>query len=121
MDKLREYTISLDATLLDAAQRINRNRSRAVMAVDDGKVIGIIGEGDIMRALLQGVDIHAPLAPFIQSGFKFLRRKDYAQALGLFAKHGITMLPVLDDALRLQDVLLLTEVLAQLTLKIPSE
>lgn len=117
MDKFSDYTIALDATLLDAVQRINKNHSRAVMAVDGDKVVGVISEGDIMRALLHGADIHAPLAPFMQPSFIFLRKKDYAHALDLFATHGITMLPIVDDALRIQDVLLLKDVLAEVVLK----
>ena len=111
MEKALDYTVSQHATLLDAVQRINRNHSRAVMIVEEQKVIGVISEGDIMRALLQGVDIHAPLAPFAQPGFKFLNEKDLAKALEIFTRHGITMLPVVDEEFHIKDIVTLREVL----------
>jgi CBS domain-containing protein len=111
MNRFADFTISRRATLLDAVERIERNHSRAVIVTDDGKVIGVVGEGDVLRALLNGVDIHAPLDDFVQHNFKYLHEPDAGECLELFRRHGITMVPIVDKDLRLTGILTLREVL----------
>ena len=115
METSRDFVVSGNATLLDAVQRIQRNHSRAVLVaevVDEGeKIIGVISEGDVMRALLRGVDVHAPLEAFVRHDFKFLRKRELGAAMELIRKFGITMVPVVDEKFYLQDVVTLKDVL----------
>jgi CBS domain-containing protein len=117
MNVLCDFLVPQNATLLDAVRRIQRNHSRAVVVTEregEGeKVIGVISEGDVMRALLQGVDVHAPLDSFVRVDFKFLRNRDLVEAMQLFSQFGITMVPIVDDRLRLQAVVTLRDVLSQ--------
>ena len=113
---LRYFTVDARGRLLDAAEAIARNRSRCVIVVDNGKVTGVVSEGDLVRALLSGSDIHAPLAPFVQVGFKFLEKRDLTRALGLMREHGISLVPVLNEAFGLSDVITLSDVLARVTI-----
>jgi CBS domain-containing protein len=113
MTDLRYFTVEAGARLLDAAEAIAHNRSRCVIVVDGGKVTGVISEGDLVRALLGGADIHAPLETFAQVGFKFLVQRDLARALDLMRQHGISLIPVLTPGLGLSDVITLADVLAR--------
>lgn len=117
--ELSYYTVESSGTLLDAAQAIARNRSRCVVVVDSGKAIGVLSEGDLVRALLRGTDIYSPMQPFIHHGIVFLGEKDMGRALTLFRTHGISLIPVLDETLMLRDVITLNELLAQVRL-VPS-
>jgi len=114
--KTDDYTIPDTATLLDAVDVITHNHSRCAITISGNKVTGIISEGDIMRALLKGTDIHAPLAGFTNPSFKFLQSRDLTAALGLFHQHGISLVPVLDVDFALIDVILLRDILEQATL-----
>ncbi len=111
-----DFTIPDSATLLDAVDVITHNHSRCAITIDGDKVTGIISEGDIMRALLKGADIHAPLASFTNPSFKFLESRDLAAALVLFRQHGISLVPVLDKNFALIDVVLLVDVLEKASL-----
>lgn len=113
---LSYYTVESNGTLLDAAQAISRNRSRCVVVVDRGKAIGVISEGDLVRALLRGTDIYSPMQPFIHHGIVFLEERDLGRALALFRSHGISLIPILDEALMLRDVITLNELLTQVRL-----
>ena len=121
MTGFSEFVVPQNATLLDAVQRIQGNHSRAVMVTEregeEDKIIGVISEGDVMRALLHGVDVHAPLEGFLRPDFKFLRERDLAQALRLFSRFGITMVPVVDPHFRLLDVVTLRDVLEEAEIK----
>ena len=111
MNTLIPYKIAENATLLQAVERIEKNRSRAVIVESGDKIIGVISEGDIMRALLEGASIHSPIKSFIIYSFKYLTERDMAQAKNLFSKNLITLLPILDNAFRLIDVITLRDIL----------
>jgi CBS domain-containing protein len=113
---LNQYTIESSGTLLDAALVISANRSRCVIVMSAGKAVGVISEGDLVRALLRGADIYSPMQPFIQHGISFLPRRDMAQALELFRTRGISLIPILNEELRLEDVITLQQLLSQVKL-----
>ena len=113
----REFTIASSGTLLDAAARIEANHSRSVLVVSGEVVTGIISEGDILRALLQGVDIRAPLDDFVHRDFKYLTERDYQKALDMVRQFGITLIPVVDKRMRLLDVIRLPELLSSVRLQ----
>ena len=114
--ELSQYTVKSSGTLLDASKTIAANRSRCVIVVKDGKSLGIISEGDIVRALLRGADIHSPMESFIHHGIFFLPERDMARALDLFRSHVISLIPILNEELELVDVITLQQILAHVTL-----
>lgn len=120
MDDLAAFTVDAAATLLDAAECIQRNRARTVVVVDGARAIAVLSEGDILRALLRGTDIHAPLLDFVEYGFKYLLVRDDPRALAMFQAHGIGLVPVLDEEFRLVDVVTLTDLLPRVRLDDPS-
>lgn len=117
--ELRQFTVESSGTLLDAARAIAANRNRCVIVVRDGKALGVISEGDLVRALLRGTDIYSPMQSFIHHGIFFLPERDMTRALDLFRSHGISLIPILNDELRLVDVITLQQMLEQVTLSEP--
>lgn len=113
---LSYYSVEANGTLMDAALAISKNKSRCVVVIDQGKVIGVISEGDLVRALLRGTDITAPMREFVHHGFMYLEKKDLGAALALFHAHGISLIPVLDQALVLKDVITLNDMLTHVKL-----
>lgn len=104
-DRLLVYVIEDSARLIDAAQAIIRNKSRCGIVVSVGKVVGVISEGDILRALLKGVDLHSSIDPWTNRGFRFLASKDYGAAHRIMAEKGAALVPVLDEEFQLVDVI----------------
>jgi CBS domain-containing protein len=113
---LTKYVLSLDGTLLDAIEAIKNNRSRCVMLMSGDRVAGVLSEGDIMSALLQNADIHAPIGEYVRHNFKFLSERDLGKALKLMRDFGLTLVPVVDHELHLLDVITLNDLLLHLTL-----
>ncbi|TDR76725.1 CBS domain-containing protein [Paludibacterium purpuratum] len=114
MDKaLATLVVPSEARLIDAVQVIKENRSRCAIVVSRDKVIGVISEGDVMRALLHGADLHSPLEGWVSLSFKFLREPNYVEALELAKTHGISLIPILDQAFHLTGVITLNDVLNQ--------
>ena len=56
------YLISEDASILDAMKVIDNGQERTAFLVGpDRKLIKVITDGDIRRAILRGVGIHDPV------------------------------------------------------------
>ncbi len=108
---LADYTVSLSGTLLDAVQTIDHNHSRCCIVTEDDKVVGILSEGDILRALMKGSDVRAPIAKYFNASFKFLHESNRKKALELFRRHGITLIPIVDREFRLKGVLTWKDIL----------
>jgi CBS domain-containing protein len=111
---LADYAVSRHGTLLDAADVIQRNRSRAAVVLDGEKVFGVVSEGDILRALLGGADIHAPLEAFTRIDFRYLTAHDLGTAAGIMRARGVSLLPVVDENFRLTGAISTTDVLDHL-------
>ena len=52
MKDFKNYIISDDSTLIVACEAITKNKSRCVLIESKNKIIGIVSEGDIIRAFL---------------------------------------------------------------------
>ena len=113
-DHLLIYVIEEDARLIDAAQTIVNNKSRCGVVVSGEKVVGVISEGDVLRALLKGADIHSAVRNWTNHSFRFLETTDYPAAHRIMASTGIVLLPVIDEDFRLVDVITSVDLLLSL-------
>ncbi len=113
--------VEASARLIDAIDVIKRNRSRCAVVVEQDKVVGVISEGDVLRALLRDADVHAPIADWLNHGFKFLASFDHAAALELMRIHGISMVPIIDNSFRLQGVITTGDILRRVKLDIDEQ
>lgn len=116
VDNLEKYLIDSRCTLIDAAKLMNINKSRCVIVHSSNKVFGIISEGDLIRALLRGADVHSIIEPYVNYGISYLLSRDIKQALTLFRNKGISLIPVLNDSMNLEGVITLSDVLNQVDL-----
>jgi mannose-1-phosphate guanylyltransferase / mannose-6-phosphate isomerase len=120
MANLDQYTIASSATLLDAVEKIQRNRSRCVFALQQNKVVGVLSEGDVMRALLKGISVYTVLGELINPSFAYLTERDIHRAFEMVKKHHFAVIPVVDDDFHLYDVITLSDVLAHVEVNDPS-
>jgi len=113
--------MALDAALLvaplasvrEALETITKNSRQAVMVVDDdGRLVGIVTDGDIRRGFLRGVGIDGRVA-------ELMNRQPVTApagvardaALALMQHRTLRHLPVVDAAGRLVDVMLFDDLL----------
>jgi CBS domain-containing protein len=115
--RLSDFVVDYNATILQTASQIQKNMNRSVIVLRNNRVIGVVSEGDILRALLQGMDIHTPINEFMDFSFKYLTKKDYAEAYNLFKKFLFSLLPIVNENFQLQDVITLKDILEWLEQK----
>lgn len=64
---IQSYTVSTTGTLRDVLQTLDDAATTIALVVDDNlRLIGTMTDGDVRRALLQGVPLSSPLAPHVQ-------------------------------------------------------
>ena len=111
---LLDHCVVHTATLLEAAKAIEKGTNRTVLVVDSldtMKVMGVLSEGDVLRALIRGTDIHSPMKEFVRVQFRYLTEPDDKKALDLFAAHGISLLPIVDKNMHLKAVVTIIDAL----------
>ena len=110
MSDLKEFWIRESATMKEAIALIQKNNSRHVVVVGSNeKVVGMFSEGDVLRAILAGVDVHTSLRSLVRPSFRYLRSRDLDAARKLLVS-GISLVPVIDADFRLQSVITLQDV-----------
>lgn len=99
----RELAVAPDAPLMQALQVIDRAGLQFALVVSDMKVVGVITDGDVRRALMRGVTVSSPASEAmnmrpvlgtLEEGPRGWRRK--------MREHGIRHLPLTDAAGRMQ-------------------
>lgn len=91
--------ISPDATILEAAELMDRTATGSLMVVDDGNLVGIVTDRDIV---VRGVARRAPGDGRIDSVMStevvtIDGAADLRDACRVFAKHAIRRLPIVSD------------------------
>lgn len=108
---MEKHCIHLDYTIKETIERINSNNNRiAIVLNENNKVVGVISQGDIIRALSGGTGLYARIDCIVKPNFIYLKKKDLPEAYKYFKKYKITLLPVLDEEFHLVDVITLDDV-----------
>lgn len=111
----RDFVVQFDIRLIDAAEAINNNKCRTVFVESNDRLVGVLSEGDILRCLLHGVEMHAQIKPYMHENFLHVSALDWPNIISLFKKHNMSLLPVVDHEMKLQRVVTMQDVLEQLT------
>ena len=109
----RDGQLPPGASIHEALLALERAACEVVLVVGlSGRLLGILTDGDVRRAILSGAALAAPVDPFMQVKFTAVRPGvDRAEALDLMKARGIRQLPVVDADGRLIGLHLLREVL----------
>lgn len=108
---MNKYCIHQNYTLKETIERIDAGQDRVAIVLNDAdKVIGVVSQGDIIRALCAGKNIFARVDSIIRTSFLYLTNCDYEDAYKLFKKKKITLLPIIDSNYSLKSVITLEDI-----------
>jgi dTDP-glucose pyrophosphorylase len=105
--------VAPSASVREALETITKNSRQAVMVVDaDGRLVGLVTDGDIRRGLLRGVAVDGRVADLMnRQPVTTPAGTARADALSLLQQRSLRHLPVVDAAGRLVDVMLFEDLL----------
>lgn len=103
-DRLQLCQVPLDGTLKDAMVSLDRSGVEIALVTEPGgKLVGVLTDGDIRRALLhQGATLDSPLEPFSQRDFVSASKLEgRAEVIEHMQARHIEQIPILDSEGRL--------------------
>lgn len=104
-----KYLLNVSATIGDALVAITENKRGAVLIVDtDNTLMGVVSDGDIRRALVKGATTLTPIGKIINPNVASVHQAVNQAAEGekiFSSQSAINLLPVLDSANRVRNVL----------------
>lgn len=108
---MNKYCVRADYTIKEAIEVIDANQDRvAVVLNKSDKVIGVVSQGDLIRALISGVNLYSQVETIVRPSFFYLEERNLEKAYAIFKKTQITMLPILDQEFHLVDVINLQDI-----------
>ncbi len=103
MEEINSLSIQEDSLLNDAFKQITNTRHRCLLVMTaNNKLSGVLSEGDIIRALINGAHYYSPIKEWITRNYKFLNEYNKKDSIVLFKKYGITLLPIVDKQMRVK-------------------
>lgn len=118
MKNYEAFCVSEDITIREVMETFESNNERvAVVCGSTGKVIGVVSQGDIIRALATGMNINCRVQQIIRSSFIYAREKDFEKVYKVFKAKKITLLPIVDNNFQLVDVITLDDIFRYLEKK----
>jgi len=112
---MEKYCIGLDYTIKEAIERIDASKNRVVVVLDkESRVVGVISQGDIIRALSSGKSLYTRVDSIIRPNFLYMNVRDMKEAYKLFRKLNITLLPIVDAEFHIIDVVNMDDIYSYL-------
>ncbi len=110
-DEIKQNILHLDATIRDVLETLNKAICGVVFIADHNKrILGLLTDGDIRRAILSGADMHSAAEKYMTRNFVHGKLEWPRESFVAMLSHKIRYLPVLSDSGRLADLLSWTEV-----------
>lgn len=108
---LERYCVKEQYTIKEVLERFESYNDRvAIVTNASDKVIGVVSQGDILRALSAGQSLYTPVCQIIRESFLHLYEKDMEKAYPIFRKKQISLLPVIDQNSELIDVITIDDI-----------
>ena len=97
---MNSYTIDKDLSLYDALVQIEQNHLRSLIVLNSqNKVVGSLSDGDIRRALIDGISLNENISSCYNQNFLWASSEESREQLLKKLDSNIQILPILDKAL----------------------
>tara|TARA_Y100000022_G_C13254709_1_gene379085 strand:- start:1540 stop:2571 length:1032 start_codon:yes stop_codon:yes gene_type:complete len=109
----RKISVKSDTKISKAIEIINLYGSKLVLVIDNqDKLIGILNDGDIRRAILKKIDFNNPVSEVMtKNPIKGIKGSSREQILSLMRYNEIYQLPITDENSRLIEIISLEELI----------
>jgi arabinose-5-phosphate isomerase len=107
-------TVSPETPLKEAILEISAKKIGATLVVENGKLVGILTDGDLRRAFEKGASLETPVSKVMTRSPKTISEDSFAEeALKKMELHKITVLPVTSSKGELKGVIHLHDILGR--------
>ncbi len=112
-DRIEPIAIRTDSTIRQALEAIQRGACGIALVLDDGRrLLGVMTDGDVRRAVLAGAALADEVAPYIVKTFTAVSpAAGRSEVLDLMRARSLSQIPIVDAAGRLAGLHLLREII----------
>lgn len=108
---MNKYCVLKTYTIKEVIDKIDESHDRVALVVNnDNKIIGVISQGDIIRALSSGKNLYARVESIVRPGYIYIKNRDMEKAFRIFQQKKITLLPIINEKYELEDVITLDDI-----------
>lgn len=111
---IKEFIVAPENNISSVIEQILINGHRAVIVIKKKKVLGIVSEGDILKALIYKKKLHTKAENIMNKSFKFLKSYDDKKAKEIFRKHLVSFIPIVNSRMELVKIITLEEFLKKI-------
>jgi CBS domain-containing protein len=109
---LMQYCMNELETIINAIERIEKNNMRTIFVLNSSdKVVGVVSQGDILRAIMNGSSLYVQVNKIMTTSFVYLTNRDLNKAIQLFKTKYFSLIPILSNNFKLEDVILFTDLI----------
>lgn len=110
-NEFNTFTVQPHETVIDALKKIDANQQGFVIVLDDHEVVlGVLTDGDIRRAIIQGsTEFESVSAMYTKNAKTVLKTDGFDKVTELFKNQAIKFLPVVDSQNRLVNIITKTQ------------
>ena len=117
---VHDVSVGAEATVRDVIAKIDASGRQIALVIDQGRLLGIVTDGDIRRGILRGIDLGAPATDILNRTPRTAPAgTSYAQLRELMTEHTIRHVPILDAAGTVVDLVTFDEATATRTTDTP--
>ena len=111
--RITDLSIGKDSTLRQGMEAIQRGACWIALVVDDDKrLLGLVTDGDVRRAILAGASLDDPVGPHMQTRFTAVPpAAGRSEVLDLMRARTFNQIPIVDEAGKLVGLHLLREII----------
>lgn len=106
---VQKFFISPDVSIREAIRQLDETAKKLLLVVEDGKLAGVITDGDIRRWILKNQDLSAAINCIMNSSPISITKEEVGQALTIMKEKGIEGLPLVDEKNQVLDILFWNE------------
>ena len=114
-NKWKKTLLNKESCMKDVLETLDKGAQGIVLVIDDnGKLYGTITDGDVRRALLNGMDTNSPLEDFIQKKpIVSNAGVNNNKLISIMEENGIIQLPIVDQSNKITGLKTLKELLVK--------
>lgn len=108
MENIQRHLIHSNASIKEALQKLDDLAADAILFVvkDSNRLIGSLTDGDVRRGFLRGLNFENEVKAFIQPNPRYLVKNNFSiEKVIEYRNHNFKVLPVVDDGLRIINII----------------
>lgn len=109
--EIRDFFVNRDDTIISAIKVLDKMARKIVLVVEDGKLIGVVGDGDVRRWILQNRSFEEKVEKIMNQHPVSIYEDERSKAQKILIEKKIDALPVVDKRNRVIDIIFLKDTL----------